>query len=230
MNTSYSTHALSELSTEDSPIYDRLRDDILAGRLEPGTRLRLKELIEAYDTGNSPLREALHRLAANGLVVSEENRGFSVPPVSKDELEELLLTRCWMEEIGFKQSISNGDSVWEERVLLAFHRLRKVTLDGARHEGPTSAAWERHHMAFHSALISGCKSNILINICADLQTRTFRYRSLAEVVEYRGDHELEEHRKLQEAALHRDSDTAIALLHEHFSVTMRILLESGRFD
>lgn len=61
--------------TQASSVYERLHRDILTGRLQPGERLRLKELIKVYETGNSPLREALNRLASNGLVVREENRG-----------------------------------------------------------------------------------------------------------------------------------------------------------
>ena len=67
-------------STQASTVYDRLQEDILTGRLEPGRKLRLKELIDEYHTGNSPLREALNRLSSNGMVVREENRGFRVPP------------------------------------------------------------------------------------------------------------------------------------------------------
>jgi len=230
MKSGNGAQAEPQASTQASTVHDRLRDDILTGQLEPGVRLRLKELIVDYDTGNSPLREALNRLSANGLVTREDNRGFSVPPVSRDELEELLRTRCWLEEIALRESIANGDNAWEDQIVLTFHRLSKVTLSDDAHEAPTSAEWEKHHMAFHSALIAGCNSNILVDICAQLQTRTLRYRNLVEVVEYRCNHELEEHRKLQEAAVRRDSSVAIGLLHDHYSVTMKILLESGRFD
>jgi DNA-binding GntR family transcriptional regulator len=230
MKSGNDAQAESQASTQASTVHDRLRDDILTGHLEPGVRLRLKELIEDYDTGNSPLREALNRLSANGLVTREDNRGFSVPPVSRDELEELLRTRCWLEEIALRESIANGDNVWEDQIVLTFHRLKKVTLSDDAHEDPTSAEWEKHHMAFHSALIAGCNSGLLVDICAQLQTRTLRYRNLAEVVEYRGNYELEEHRKLQEATLRRDKDVAIGLLHEHYTITMQILLESGRFN
>ena len=49
----------------------------------------------------------------------------------------------------------------------------------------TSPAWEEHHREFHLALISACDSDILIDFCAELHLRSFRYRNLAEVVEYR---------------------------------------------
>jgi DNA-binding GntR family transcriptional regulator len=69
-----------------------------------------------------------------------------------------------------------------------------------------------------------------MGFCAELAQRTFRYRNLAEVVEYRDSHELEEHEELQRAVLDRDTNKAIELLKKHYTVTSEILVESGRFD
>jgi len=217
------------VSTQASTVYDRLRTDILTGKLKPGAKLRLKDLIEQYDTGNSPLREALNRLSANGMVVREENRGFRVPPASAKELMELTRTRIWLEEIALRESIANGDSDWEERIVLAFHWLARAARSGDEAQY-TSAEWEEHHREFHLALISACDSDILVGFCAELHQRTFRYRNLAEVVEYRGIHELGEHEELQQAVLNRDSDLAVDLLRKHYTVTSQILIDSGRFD
>ncbi len=220
----------NRISTQASTVYDRLQEDILSGRLEPGRKLRLKELIKIYDTGNSPLREALNRLSANGMVVREENRGFRVPSANTEELNELTRTRCWLEEIALRESIANGDVAWEERIVLAYHWLSRAAQSTELEARHTSPAWEEHHREFHVALISACDSNILIDFCAQLQKRTFRYRNLAEVVAYRDRHEREEHRELQQAALDRDADLAVDLLNKHYTVTSEIVLSSGRFD
>ncbi|MDH3747282.1 MAG: GntR family transcriptional regulator [Gammaproteobacteria bacterium] len=218
------------ISTQASSVYDRLRVDILTGQLQPGLKLRLKDLIEKYDTGNSPLREALNRLSANGMVVREENRGFRVPPASSNELTELTRTRCWLEEIALRESIANGDSQWEERIVLAFHWLAHAARSNNESDKYTSPEWEDHHREFHLALLSACNSNILMGFCTELHQRTFRYRNLAEVVEYRDRHELEEHDELQKAVLNRDADLAVELLKKHYTVTSEILLASGHFD
>jgi DNA-binding GntR family transcriptional regulator len=224
------TGSASRTSTQASSVYDRLQADILAGRLEPGRKLRLKDLIEQYDTGNSPLREALNRLSANGMVVREENRGFRVPPARVSELLELTRTRCWLEEIALRQSIKNGDETWEERIVLAFHWLSRAAESNDVEARHTSPEWEEHHREFHLALISACDSSILIDFCTQLHKRTFRYRNLAEVVAYRDRHELEEHRELQEAVLNRDADRAVELLAKHYTITSDIVIESGRFE
>jgi len=135
----------SQISTQASTVYDRLQADILTGNLKPGLKLRLKDLIEKYDTGNSPLREALNRLSANGMVVREENRGFRVPTASNSELAELTRTRCWLEEIALRESITNGDIAWEERIVLAFHWLARTAQNAKDASFYTSPEWEQHH-------------------------------------------------------------------------------------
>ena len=224
------TGSASRASTQASSVYDRLQADILSGSLEPGRKLRLKDLIELYDTGNSPLREALNRLSANGMVVREENRGFRVPPARVSDLLELTRTRCWLEEIALRQSIQNGDEAWEERIVLAYHWLSRAAQSNDAEARHTSPEWEEHHRDFHLALISACDSDILIDFCAQLHKRTFRYRNLSEVVAYRDRHELEEHRELQEAVLNRDADRAVELLTKHYTITSDIVIESGRFE
>ncbi|NIL94467.1 MAG: FCD domain-containing protein [Woeseiaceae bacterium] len=225
-----STPDTGSISTQASSVYDRLQTDILTGKLRPGHKLRLKDLIKHYDTGNSPLREALNRLSANGMVVREENRGFRVPPASADQLGEITRTRCWLEEIALRESIKNGDSDWEERIVLAFHWLARTAHRIDEASKSTSPEWEQHHREFHLALISACNSSILIDFCAELHQRAFRYRNLAEVVEYRDRHELEEHEELQWAVLRRDADKAVELLRKHHTVTAELLVETGHFD
>jgi len=61
-----------------SSVYDRLRGDILSGSLPPGEKLRTEALRSRYEVGNSPIREALNRLSADGLVTREDQKGFRV--------------------------------------------------------------------------------------------------------------------------------------------------------
>lgn len=210
-----------------SAVYDRLLNDILNGSLEPGLKLRLQVLKKHYDVGNSPLREALNRLSENGMVEREENKGFRVAPASEEELKELIRTRCWLEEIALRESIANGDDIWEEGVVLAFHRLSRLSLSGSGDGKYNTQEWERLHREYHAAMMSACGSSILLGYCAQLHEKTLRYRNLAAVMEYRERHELEEHRAIQEAVLNRDADLAVQLMKAHFRVTAEIVLASG---
>jgi len=210
-----------------SAVYDRLLQDILNGHLEPGVKLRLQDLKNHYEVGNSPLREALNRLSENGLVVREENRGFRVAPASEEELKELTRTRCWLEEIALRESIDQGDELWEEQVVLAGHRLSRLSSTGVNQASYNTQEWEKRHRDYHLALLSACGSSILLGYCAQLHEKTLRYRNLAAVMEYRERHELEEHKAMQEAVLNRDADLAVNLMKAHFEITEQIVLSSG---
>ncbi len=224
------TVQLKPSETMASSVYEQLRTDILKGRLVPGSKLRLQHLGKEYGVGNSPLREALNRLTSNGLVTREENKGFRVSPASAEELYELIRTRCWLEETALRESIESGDADWEEAVVISFHRLNKLesTIDGSNFR--STAEWEQAHSDYHIALLSACRSNILLDFCRQLHERTLRYRSLVEVVEYRDIHECGEHRKIQDAVLARDVEKAVEMLHAHYVVTLDIIKSSGVLD
>ena len=210
-----------------SAVYDRLLNDILNGTLNPDLKLRLQVLKKQYDVGNSPLREALNRLSEKGLVQREENKGFRVASASEAELKELILTRCWLEEIALRESIKNGDDAWEEQLVLAFHRLSRSARNGNGKTGATAREWERQHSDYHHSLLSDCGSSILLEYCVQLDEKTLRYRNLATVRKQRDRHELDEHRAIQEAALDRDADLAVKLMKAHFEATLEIVLSSG---
>jgi len=208
-----------------SEAYHRLLDDILWGRMSAGAKLRLQELKQKYKMGSSPLREALSRLAENGLVRRVENRGFRVCPMSSEEFDELITTRCWLEEIALRDSMRNGDKDWEGRIVLALHWLtRSHRSEDGSHQ--TTPEWEKLHRDFHHALISACSSKILIDFCDQLLYRTLRYRNLSGDAEYREEQEREEHRSICEAVLERDADTAVSRLQAHYRNSQKIVASS----
>ncbi len=102
-------------STRTLDLYDKLREDLLCGRLKPGQKLQMRFLTEAYQAGQTPLREALNRLTSEGLVQSREQRGFIVSPVSKAELQELTMTRCWLEGLALRKSMEAATPEWRRR-------------------------------------------------------------------------------------------------------------------
>ena len=93
-------------ATRATSLYDQLRADLLAGELEPGTKLAIEALAEHYETSATPLREALNRLVSDGLVERREQRGFVVSAISAEDLAEITKTRCWLEEVALRESIA----------------------------------------------------------------------------------------------------------------------------
>lgn len=200
-------------------IHARLRGDILRGVFQPGERLRLDALCERYEIGATPLREALNRLSAEELVNREEQRGFRVAPVSLSDLAELTKTLCWITELALRESIRNGTAAWEESVVLAAHRLSRVSREGAEGYGSFNPEWEERHRAFHLTLVAACGSRWLIDFYAMLMDRNTRYRYLA-FADGSEPRDVEaEHRAICDAVLARDADRAVAAANLHLRKT-----------
>ncbi len=77
-----------------SLVVDELRAILLAGTLRPGKRLRIEDLAATYGVGPTPVREALHQLAAEGSVVLDPYRGFSIAHLSAAQAQDLYSTRA----------------------------------------------------------------------------------------------------------------------------------------
>ena len=210
-------------NTLATSVYDRMREDILTGNLPAGDKLRADFLRARYGVGTSPMREALNRLSADGLVVHEDQRGFRVSSVSTAELEELLKTRCWLEEIALRQSIANGDAAWEEAIVLSFHRLSRQPRSASDASYAFNPEWEKLHHEFHGNLIAACGSRWLAGYCDQLNDQTLRYRQIAAQADDPRRNEVDEHREIMEATIARDDALAVALLIRHFEDTNELI-------
>ncbi|TRD16251.1 GntR family transcriptional regulator [Palleronia caenipelagi] len=193
--------------------YQRIKQDIISGALTPGRKLKLTDLKERYDTSPSTLREALSRLVSAGFVEAPEQRGFLVAPVSPEDLTEIAELRVLLETHALTLSIQNGDTEWEGDLVAAYHKLRLMEQKMLSGDESEKVQWKRYDWEFHETLIRACKSSNLLALHARLYEKYLRYQML--VLTYRGEDAAEEHRKMFEAALARDTATAAAVLEAH---------------
>ena len=204
-------------------VYEQLRADVLNGKLRPGEKLGAEALRNRFNTGSSPVREALNRLLSEGFVALEEQKGFRVAPVSRQELSELVTARCWIDGAAMTESIRRFDTGWEETLVLALHRLSRTSRGEQGRAG--DADWEGRHKTFHMALVGGCGTRWIVRISEQLFDAAERYRRLAaDYVPERN--ELEEHRAIVEACFERNPDKAVQLLKHHYGQTFDVIVES----
>ncbi len=122
--------------------YDRLRADVLGGLWQPGRKLLMHELRERYQVGASPLREALNRLASEQWVVHNDQRGFSVAQASQAQLDDLVATRISLESLALAQAFAaRRTPEWEEKLVLAFHRMTRTPRSIAQDSYEENPAW-----------------------------------------------------------------------------------------
>ncbi|MEP6917309.1 MAG: FCD domain-containing protein [Acidobacteriota bacterium] len=205
-----------------SDLFEQLRDDILHCKLRPNSRLLFRDLRATYASGMSPLREALMRLASDGLVVLEDHKGFRVAPVSRAEIVDIANTRCELEGLAVRLSMEQGDDAWEANIVARLHELSKRPTYTA--EGRLDAEWERRHDALHRALYGACGLRWLLSFCELLADRAYRYRhALLEQVDRTRDHR-SEHDDIVRAVIERRPE-AVSLLQTHYQRTVHTLLD-----
>ncbi|SNR26276.1 GntR family transcriptional regulator [Paracoccus sediminis] len=204
-------------NTMSSQILLRLRERIVSGDLAAGSKINLDQVRAGLQVSLSPLREALARLTADGLVLFEDNRGYRVAPVSATDFEEIVLLRDRFETHALRESMANGDLSWEGEVIRALHRLNRSERDANCPD--TLALWEAAHREFHLALIAGCGMPVLLRFCATLLTLHDRYRRTF-LRRTSGDRNVVlEHSEIAQAAVARDADYACDRLRDHLART-----------
>jgi DNA-binding GntR family transcriptional regulator len=204
-------------NTIASQLVDRLREAIVSGQLEAGTKINLDRTKEHFAVSLSPLREALARLISDGLVEFEDNRGYRVAPLSLSNLEEITRLRENFEIFALREAMLAGDIEWEGDVMRALHQLNRTVRDAARPE--TLEQWEARHREFHIALISGCRMPVLIGFCRVLLNLNDRYRRTF-LRATSGDRTVSvEHSEIAQRVVARDIDHACARLEQHIHRT-----------
>lgn len=193
--------------------YQRIKRDIIFGGLAPGTKLKLDGLRQRYAASMSTLRETLNRLASEGFVDAQDQRGFFVTPVSRDDLIEIANLRVLLECHALRLSVDNGDTDWEGNLVAAHHKLHLIEQKMLSGDDSQKEDWKRYDWEFHKALIQACGSRNLLSLHAVLYDKYLRYQML--VLTYRGEKAIEEHRDMFEAALARNVDRAAEVLKIH---------------
>lgn len=123
-------------------IHDAIVSEMLRGAFRPGTWLRQDEIAERLGTSKIPVREALNRLAANGLLRFESNRGVVVPTLTAAEAEENFQLRLGVELRLLRQAIPSQTIVDLAEAELALDTSQDVSI--------TDVNW-RFHQALYQA-------------------------------------------------------------------------------
>lgn len=118
-------------STLRQQIADALRDEVLAGRLQPGQAFTVKEIADQYGVSATPVREALVDLSAQGLLEADQHRGFRVREYSLADFREMIEARGLVTD-GMFRVLHEG---WHEALRDPLEPRVATTLAGVRRRG-----------------------------------------------------------------------------------------------
>ncbi|MGW4171949.1 GntR family transcriptional regulator [Streptomyces chartreusis] len=205
-------------------VYAHLRDAILRGDHAPGDPLKPQDLAKEQGVSLAVVREALVRVVGEGLADRLPNRGFAVPAVTDRRWQEIAEARRTVEPVVLRMSIERGDVDWEARVRASHHRLARTPAYLPEEGEYYTSAWSEAHRVFHRTLLEGCGNPVLLETfdrmwtASELARRWSAHRTP-------GRDGVLEHRRLEEAALARDADTAAEVLIRHLTQTVDALAD-----
>ncbi len=197
-----------------------LQSAIISGRLRPGTRLPIEDLAAALHMSPMPIREALRRLDAAGLVENVPHRGARVTQLSITDLAEVYEARLTLETLAIRRAAARFTTTHAEAAAQAIDALHELPDDAS--DRTTDA-----HLTFHFTLYDAADSAWLLRLILPAWETSERYcqrvpssRRLAERVG--------EHRDLLAACTDHDPERAALALNDHLATTANsIALELG---
>jgi DNA-binding GntR family transcriptional regulator len=144
-------------STKADDIAGLIEEAIVSGELVPGSVLRQEQLSDRFGVSRTPVREALRRLAALGLVSFEPNRGVRVRTLSRDDLREAFLVRAELEALVTEEAARKMTPASLDELEECEKRFARLTREIRSHEpGGNRRAlmgeWMRANHAFHDVL------------------------------------------------------------------------------
>jgi DNA-binding GntR family transcriptional regulator len=191
-----------------------LHQAIIQGEIAPGERLPIEELAQSLDMSPMPIREALRRLDAAGLVEHVPHRGARVRELSIDDLREVYEARLALEPLAVAHA---AERFTEEDAARASDALGRHVA-AYRHGTPADAF--AAHTEFHFALYNAASSRWLVRLITPLWESSERYR-MALPARYRRalEERRAEHERILGACIAHDAETAARELHDHLAVT-----------
>ena len=199
-------------------VYDRIRDEIIAGRLLPNARLKVAELATRYGTSTNPVREALQLLRGEGFVVIEPNRGARVRPIDEGFVRDIIEIEVLLEPALTRWFVTIADHADIERLEAAEAEIEALDFADLAQHGQLDTRFHQiiydRHYNRHAAELWWKHREILRAISRRFPTSLSRRQAV-----------VREHRELIERIRNQDADGAAAVVARHVEGSGRHIVE-----
>lgn len=199
--------------------YERLHREVIECDLPPGERLTEASVSQRLGLGKTPVREALHRLVQEGLVVVSPRSGYFVSPITIRELDEIFQLRKIIESAAAKMAAGNLELSHVRVKKLGFMKCRATNRDSLRE-------FVRANTAFHLEIAHLSGNRQMSQIIAQLLAASDRFVNLGMVQRpSQAEGTLDQHRQLTEAIIKGDGELASRIAIEHIEITYRMIID-----
>ena len=201
-------------------VYDHLRDEIMRDRLPPGTELSEVALSRELAVSRGPIREAMGRLAAEGLVTVRPRRGAEVRSITPEELIDSYQVREALEVLAVRLAVPRIT----DAELAGLDELVDRMSEHARNDAV--ADFFTANVAFHELLCELSGNNKLLQVHHRLAGEIGRFQARTLALRGSLDGSVTEHRAILAAIRLRDVEKAAELTSAHIRVPARRLQET----
>jgi DNA-binding GntR family transcriptional regulator len=207
--------------TLSEQVRGRLREDILSGEMAPGSVLSEAALASSFGVSRGPVREALGRLASEGLVAITPRRGAIVTELTREEFIDAYQVREALETLAIRLAVPR----LAETDLARLRELHREMVEHAK-RGEINAFFDTN-ARFHGLFVVASGNQKLQEMYRLLMGQMARY--LARSLALRGSLEksVAEHAAILEAVEAGDAERAARLLADHIEVPQRVEEETG---
>lgn len=210
-----------------SDVYRILRDRILSQELKAGEKLSDLRLSSELGVSRTPIREALHQLAQDGVVIAEPNRGFFVATFTREDLEEIFELRRVLELYAIGK-LGDGDHKAElERAMFELEHVERLITNSTSRQDKMEAAdaFLKTDRGFHSWLVSTVGNKRMSTIVGGLWTQIAIFQQVENEIPEWMEVAVEQHRNLLNRLLEGDVERANELMSEHLADMRELVLE-----
>lgn len=198
-------------------VYERLRMEILNGKLAPGAPLVEATIAARYHVSRTPVREALRRLQQDELI-EQRDRGSVVRDRSPEEILEIYGVRVVLEGLAARAAAENRSSLDLANLSERHARMKAVNRTDAQVMAATN-------QQFHEALWASSHNRMLVDLLIRLNSYLARYPATTLSSPGRWKIVLEDHQRLIDAINARDAETAGSVAEDHMSAARDIRLQ-----
>lgn len=202
-------------------VYQRLRDDILSNVYPSDAALPEKTLAAQLNVSRVPVREALHRLASDGLVTLRPRHGAVVKSLSPQQFLDAYRVREALEELAIRLALPNLTTCDMEELANLQAEMR------AHAAAEDAEAFFSANRTFHALFIERSRNDYLKNIYYPLMDQMRRHISSSLGLRGGLERSIDEHQAILDAVRAGDASEASRLLREHIHVPQRALEESA---
>lgn len=217
---------MTQFQASSEVVYQAVRDRIIRWQFPPGTAIREAPLAEELGVSRTPVREALHRLRFEGLVVGRGKRGVEVPRWTLQELEETYRLRAHVEAWGGALAADRADRLDLPRL----HELADEMTELSKQPVVDLDRIAALNVEFHSTVLLGVGSDRLLQMMTSVVVLPLLYRVFHLMTEVEVDITLQEHHTLLLAFERGDAQWAESVTRAHILGALAVLARGGVVD